>query len=219
MRVGRWMSAVAVHVALVMSVVPARAGATSTIAIPDMPASCRAFAWVPADTVSDSLGWNQLLSLASCVQDASLDRVSSAGELTAMIDRFARQLAVPTTIYLGAIDQAPGPVQIRAAYQLAMAHVVLAVRARSSLTEPALRPQLEQLLARSQHLAWLMFAIIDRAATADPTLAPDGVTQNMVRSAHDMLGVLPRPTGEDHPVTARTGAPDASRAAPARMQQ
>jgi hypothetical protein len=113
-------------------------------------------------------------------------------------------------IYMGALENGPGPVQLRAAYQLAMAHVNLIVRARSSIVVPPdiatnpgaaqrfydLHVELEPLLARSERTAWLAFAVIDRAVAQDPTLAPDAVTQNMLRSARAMLEVIPEPADE-----------------------
>ncbi len=175
-----------------------------------IPIECRAYAWLPADARDDVLKWNQLLSLATCLQDASVSRVSDPEQLESMVDGYLRALEVPMMIYAGALEFGPGPVRLRALYQLAMAHVTLMMRARGSIVAPAdlathsnplqryheLHAQLESLLAPSERTAWLAFAVIDRAVAQDPTLAPDAVTQSMVRSARAMLEVMPEPADE-----------------------
>jgi hypothetical protein len=133
-----------------------------------------------------------------------VSRIGDSDQLAGMVDDYTRALEIPMMIYMGGLEYGPGPIQLRAAYQLAMAHVALIVRARSSIIAPGdlatnpsaarrfcdLHDQLEPLLARSARLAWLMFAVIDRAVAEDPTLAPDPVTQNMVRSARAMLQLV-----------------------------
>jgi len=187
----------AVFSTLLVALAIGAAGSARAGSIQDLPPSCRAFAWVPADVRDDTLAWNQLLSLASCLQDASIEHVSQPDELAPMVARLTRALAIPMEIYLGAIERGPGPVQLRAAYQLAMAHVALIVRARCSLADPALSAELEPMLERSARIAWLTFAVIDRAAAQDPTLARDPVAQNMVRNARAMLRLLSPPSEQD----------------------
>lgn len=169
---------------------------------------CRQYAWIPADARDDILGWNQLLSLAACLQDSSITPVRNSDELTAMVDAYVDALEVPMMIYFGALENGPGPIQLRAAYHIAMLHLTLIVRARSSIVAPsdlttnpdaarrdsALHAELEELIAPSAWIAWKSLDVIVRATEADPSLAPDPVTQNMVRSARAMLATLPRPT-------------------------
>lgn len=173
------------------------ARASAIVSIPDLPEECREFAWVPADARDDTLAWHQLLSLASCLQDGSVYEVDSSEDLGALVTVLTRSLVAPSTIYLGALQEAPGPMQLRAAYQFGMAHVALIVRARSSVADPALRVSLEPMLAPSLRAAWISFSVIDRAVSEDPSLAPDDVTRTMVRSARAMLAVLPRPEERD----------------------
>ncbi len=167
------------------------------VSIHELPPGCSAYTSIPPDARDDIAGWNQLLSLASCVQSAAISPIADADQLQLVVDRETRALAIPMSIYFAALENGPGPVQLRAAYQLGMAHVALIVRTRSAIgaTEHAaeLHAQLELLLARSYRLAWWTFAVIDGAVTEDPTLAPDPVTQNMLRSARAMLAAMPEP--------------------------
>ena len=195
-----------------------------------LPMECRRYAWVPADARDDALAWNQLLSLAACLQDASITPIADPDELPAVFDAYTRALEVPMMIYLSAVESAPGPIQLRAAYQIAMLHVTLIVRMRRSIVAPAdvttdpdairrdreLHADVEELLAPSARIAWRSFALIDRAVDEDPTFAPDPVTQNMVRSARAMLQIMPRPSedenGRDRAGSARGAGEPAARA-------
>jgi hypothetical protein len=163
------------------------------LAVTDLPEPCRMYAAIPADTLEDPYGWNQLLSLASCVQDASITPVARGDQLEPMVERYNDALYVPTLIYIGVLENAPGPVQLRAAYQLGLAHVMLVVRARRSVSTPALRARLERLLAPSLRVAWVSFSVVDRIAEEEPSLVTDEVSRNAVRSARALLRVLPVP--------------------------
>lgn len=180
------------HVKATLAVVGVLAASTARAQVAALPEPCRPFTWLPADVEDDTLGWNQLLSLASCLQDASIERVSNADELAPMIERFQHGLAMPMMIYLRALEEGPGDVQLRAAYQVGMAEVALIVRARSSLANPSLRSELEAMLARPTRFARMTFEVMDRAVDEDPTLASDPITRAMVRSARGMLRLLPR---------------------------
>jgi hypothetical protein len=189
----------------------------SSVPAEKIPVACRTYAWIPADARDDVVGWNQLLSLAACLQDGSISSVNDSEQLELMVDQYSRALEVPTMVYAGAIEDGPPGVQLRAAYDLALAHLSLVIRARSSIVAPPdlatnpeaalryrdLHAQLEPLLERSLGIAVVAFAVIDRVATRDPSIAADPVTRNMVRSARAMLDVLGRPeepSGE-HPQT------------------
>lgn len=181
------------------------------VSVQTLPVECRIYTWIPADARDDVLAWNQLLSLAACLQDGSVSTVTDPDQLEAMVDQYTRALEIPMMVYTGAIEQGPRSVQLRAAYQIAMAHVSLIVRARSSIIAPddlatnpeaalryrELHAQLEPLLARSVRIARVAFAAIDRAATRDPTIATDPVAKSMVRSARAMLEAMGKPAPKE----------------------
>jgi len=170
----------------------------------DVPVACRMYSGIPADAHGSPLEWNNLLSLASCMQDGSVTTVTDPAELEGYVATMSDALAPPMMIYLGALEFGPGTVQLRASYQVGMAYVALITRARSSLVAPAdqgtnveaanhyrrLHADLEPLLARAKRTAWVAFAVIDRAVAEDPTLAPDYVTRHMVATARAMLSAL-----------------------------
>jgi hypothetical protein len=151
--------------------------------------------------------WNQLLSLAACVQDARIERVDAAEELAPMVDGLTRGLAPSMLIYLDAIEHGPRSVQLRAAYQVGLAHVALVTRARACLAtrgrlvrDPdagarvaALRAGLEPLLRRAGRTAWISFAVIVRAAADDPALVADPVAAAVVRQARAQLASMTAP--------------------------
>lgn len=180
-------------------------------AVETIPVECRIYTWIPEDARDDVLAWNELLSLAACLQDGSISTVTDPDQLEAMVDQYTRALEIPMMVYTGAIEQDSRSVQLRAAYQIAMAHVSLIVRARSSIVGPddlatnpeaalryrELHAQLEPLLARSVRIARVALAAIDRAATRDPTIATDPVTKSMVRSARAILEAMGKPAGEE----------------------
>jgi hypothetical protein len=189
------LRSVVVMLGLVAAVSRAHADGPNAVTDEAIPASCRTYAWVPADARDDVFGWNQLLSLAACLQDASITPLADPEQLDAMVDAYTRALEIPTTIYAGALEAGPGSVQLRAAYQLGMLHVTLIVRARTAIAgrDRELHARLEDLLSRSTRAAWISFAVIDRAVREEPALDSDAVTTYMVRSARAMLEILPRP--------------------------
>jgi len=171
-----------------------------------IPPACRRFASVPENARDDVYAWNQALSLAGCLQDTTIERVTDPEQLDAMVDDLAHRAAPAMVIYLVALEQAPGPIQLRAAYQIAMDYVALITRARASLVAPpdlatnpeaarryrALHDQLEKRLQKAEETAWVSFAVIGAAVEQDPSLATDPVNRNMVRSARAMLEVMRR---------------------------
>lgn len=161
----------------------------------EIPARCRPFLQVPADARDDTMGWNQALSFAACLQDDAVARVDRPEQLAPLVDELSRRLAPAMVIYVYALQHGPGPIQVRAAYQIAMAHVALITRARASLADPALDARLEPLLARAKRIAGLSFAVLDRAVAENPALAPDPVTREMVRSARETMAAFPAPAG------------------------
>lgn len=161
----------------------------------EIPARCRPFLHVPADVRDDTMGWNQALSFAACLQDNAVARIDRPEQLAPLVDELSRRLAPAMVIYVYALQHGPGPIQVRAAYQIAMAHVALITRARASLADPALDARLEPLLARARRIAGLSFAVLDRSVAENPALAPDPVTREMVRSARQTMAAFPAPAG------------------------
>ena len=165
-----------------------------------VPAECEPYATIPADA-GDVMGWNHLLSLATCLQDASIVRVERPDELPELVDVLSSALAPSLRVDLYALEYGTDAVKIRAAYQIGMAHVALITRARSSLVAPDavrssetsaaayldLHAQLESLLEPARRTARIAFAAIDHAAAENPDVMNDPVTANMVRSARALL--------------------------------
>ncbi|HSN25457.1 MAG TPA: hypothetical protein VLT45_04205 [Kofleriaceae bacterium] len=172
-------------------------GADAPAAVNELPEECRPFAVTPSDVRDDTFGWNQLLSLASCIQDNTVMQVTDEAEVELMVDRYRASLYIPLLIYVGVLENAPGPMQLHAAYHVGMAYLTMAVRARRSVASPALRAKLEPLLQPSLRLAAATFAVIDRVADEDPGLVTDEVARNEVRSARALLRLLPRPFAAD----------------------
>jgi hypothetical protein len=196
------------------AVKPASAGADglSSIAVPvvaesprggsgEVPPACRAYAVGAAADLTT--GWDQLLSFAGCVQDASVEPIVDLAQLPAAVGRRYDALAPAIMLYLEAIEHGPTSVQLRAAYAVGLANVALITRLRSSLVAPndlsdaaavvryqALKAELEPLLLRAQRTAWIAFTVVDRAAAQDPAIASDPVSRSAVAAARAMLRVL-----------------------------
>ncbi len=179
-------------------------GAGAPLAVHDLPEQCRPFAATPADVRDDTFGWNQLLSLASCLQDNTIIPITDEDEVELIVDRYHALLYVPMLIYVGVLENAPGPVQLHAAYHVGMAYLTMVIRARRSVTSPALRAKLEPLVEPELRLAAVTFAVIDRVADEDPSLVADEVARNEVRSARALLRLLPAPFAADRRRTAVT---------------
>jgi len=164
-----------------------------------VPRECLPYADTSTD-IAEVATWNQVLSFAACVQDASLEHVDDPEQLPALISRFEVALAPSMALYLAALEHGPTAVQLRAAFQIGMMQVSLITRARESLVAPddrrdnpksaasyrELQQQLEPLLQTPAQLAWTLFMTIDQVATEDPSMITDDVTRNMVRDAREM---------------------------------
>lgn len=184
---------------------PLLAGAVTTV-----PDECRTYTSRLADDREHAFAWNQLLSLAACIQDASIARVDDESELAPMLDGLVTELETSVMVYVAAMESGPRPVQLRAAYQLAMLCVNTMVRARSAIVAPpdlhanpaaearfhALHAELEAQLEPLARSARRAFLLIDRQATRDPSVAPDAVTRHMVASARSMIVLLAGPVDE-----------------------
>lgn len=170
----------------------------------EVPERCKVY--VPTEHDADVVVWNKALSFAGCVQDATVFQVTNADELRPMLIALTRGLAPTLALYLSIIQYGPEPVQVRAAYQIGMMYIGLITRARSSIVLPdgwttdpegtreyrELHDSLEPMLQPALHTARLVFGMIDRVATEKPSIAPDPVTKQMVRSARQMIRVLDR---------------------------
>jgi hypothetical protein len=164
----------------------------------------RCAAYVPAKLDQSTRAWNQVLSFAGCMQDNAIARFDTGDDLADGVATLAKQLAPAMALYFAAIQHGPSWVQLRAAYEIGMAHVALVTRARSSIPVPAdlrtnpaaarryreLHDRLEPAIEQYDQTAWLVFSAIDRAAKSDPRLASDPVTRYMVATSRRMLVVL-----------------------------
>jgi len=193
----------AVVCALVLSS-PAATGAP-TVEDPTLriPLACREFAYRPGGASSPA-AWNQLLSLTACMQDSGRETLDEALDCPGYVAYLEDKLKPVVTVYLSALQLGPGPIQLRAAYQIGMAHVGLIVRARSSIVAPpdpgsssrealhyrALHTALEPALERAAAIAMVSFSAVDQAVTLDPQLDADAVTAFMVRDARAQLVYL-----------------------------
>lgn len=168
-----------------------------------VPDECMPF-WLISGGPDSPMAWNQALSFGACIQDASVERISRLDELAGLADRLQDALDPALHIYSQMLVRGPGPVKLRAAFQIGMAEVSLMTRARSSIVPPAdlatssaamtrygkLHEALEGQLREQARLAWIAFTIVERAAADDPAMAPDEVTRNMVRAARVMARQL-----------------------------
>lgn len=174
-----------------------------TIDVIEIPPECEAYA---AGTASDqNQAWNQLLSFAGCVQDATIARITDRAQLQPVVDQLHDALAPAMMLYLEAIEHGPPSIRLRAAYAAGMASIALVTRLRSSLVAPAdwsdgaavaryraLQDELEPLLLRARRTAWIAFTVVDRAAAQDPSVARDPVVRHAVAAARAMLEQMKR---------------------------
>lgn len=170
-----------------------------------VPGECMQYWAIPGGLQSPA-GWNQAISFAACLQDATIERVDDVDQLPELVDRLELALVPSMELYLAVIEDGPGPAKLRATLQLAMAQVALITRARSSIVAPPelatstaayaryarLHARLEPLLEQPARFAYDLILLIDREVTLDPTLAPDAVTRGMVRAARESALLLRR---------------------------
>ena len=174
------------------------ASAGEPVDITEIPPGCEAYA--AGTAVDPGQAWNQLLSFAGCVQDATIARITDRAQLRPVVDRLYDALAPSITLYLEAIEHGPPAIRLRAGYAAGMAHIALVTRLRGSLVVPAdesdaeaaarhrtLHDELEPLLLRARRTAWVAFAVVDRAAAQDPSAARDPVARTAVAAARAML--------------------------------
>lgn len=161
-----------------------------------IPGECVQFVSIPGGGESPA-GWNQVLSFAACIQDATTARIEDADELEDFVDELQSALEPALELYVAAVEQGPGPIKVRAALQIAMAEAALITRARSSIPAPSalrsnadaaarhrvLHERLEPLLEPQATFVCLLVAMVDRAVAREPALARDVVTRTLLASA------------------------------------
>lgn len=168
----------------------------------EIPENCRQFGSVPSDARDTQIAWNQVLSLAACMQGTTVLRADGMAAVDGLVGELGSEIAPSLVIYLVAIQDAPGPVQLRAAYHVGLAYVGLITRARSSLPPPdradpksvaryhEMQDRLEDSLVDARRAALVAFTAIDAAVADDPSLAPDETSRYMVRHARQLLRVM-----------------------------
>lgn len=153
----------------------------------------RCAAYVPAELDESMRAWDQVLSFAACIQDSSVGRIGEDEDPSVTVATLVHKLSPAMALYFASIQHGPSWVQVRAAYEIGLAHVALLTRARASLPSSAgaeQRERLEAAVARYAETAWMVFAAIDRAARQDTAMATDPVTRYMVSDSRHMLDVL-----------------------------
>jgi hypothetical protein len=170
-----------------------------------IPSECAQYWSIPGGPESPA-GWNQVLSFAACIQDATVARIEHADELEDLVDELQLALEPALELYVAAVEQGPGPINIRATLQIAMAEAALITRARASIVSPPdlrtnagaaaryrnLHERLEPLLEPQARFACMLIAAVDRAVAEEPGLAPDAVTRNLLAFARRVAAMLRR---------------------------
>ncbi len=168
-----------------------------------VPAKCARYWSIPGGIASPA-AWNQALSFAACLQDATVERVDDVDRLPDLVDQLETASKPALQVYLTVIEDAPDPVKVRAALHIAMAQVALITRARSSIVPPPdlatnrasylhyreLHARLEPWLERPASFAYKLITAIDHEVTVDPSLAPDVVTRKLVSLAREQAVLL-----------------------------
>lgn len=168
-----------------------------------IPSECVQFMSIPGGDESPA-GWNQVLSFAACIQDATVARIKDADEIEDFVDELQSALEPALELYVAAVEQGPGPIKARAALQIAMAEAALITRARASIAALSdlgshvdaaahhreLHERLEPLLEPQATFVWILVEIVDRAVAREPALAPDVVTRTLLASARRVAAQL-----------------------------
>ncbi|KAB2907511.1 MAG: hypothetical protein F9K40_04960 [Kofleriaceae bacterium] len=155
-----------------------------------VPAECTVYWTMIPDAAASPAAWDRALSFAACIQDRSVYAVEDVDQLEEMVLALQDALIPSLQYYVTAIELAPGPTKLRAAYAIGSSQVALMTRARMSIVAPELRPPLEALLVEHARVAHLVFSTIEAAADGDPALAPDAATRAMVRSSRQTAAAL-----------------------------
>jgi hypothetical protein len=89
-----------------------------------IPSECVPY-WSSPGGIESWAGWNQVLSFAACVQDATVARIEDVDEIEGLVEELQTALDPAVEIYVAAIERGPGPVKVRAALHIAMAEAAL----------------------------------------------------------------------------------------------
>jgi hypothetical protein len=168
-----------------------------------IPSECAQYWSIPGGAESPA-GWNQVLSFAACVQDATVAQIEDVDELADLVDELQSALDPALQLYVAAVEQGPGPIKIRATLQIAMAEAALITRARMSIVVPSdlrtsavaaaryreLRERLEPLLEPQARFACTLVDVVDRAVAGEPGLVTDPVTRNLLAFARQVAAQL-----------------------------
>jgi hypothetical protein len=176
-----------------------------------VPGECRRYLTAPSDSTSDSVAWEQRLSLASCRQELAIAPVSNPEKFPALVASIQRAMAPSIEIYRDAMARGPGQIQILAAYGLGMTHVNTIVRARNAIRVVdagafggaaygasaqrdrymVLHGALEPLLAGERDAAIAAFREVARLAAEDPAAArANPVMPVVIASAANLITLL-----------------------------
>lgn len=199
-RIG-WAIGVALGVA--MSAGQAHAGVTPSPQLAVIPSECAPYWSIPGGLESPA-SWNQLLSFAACVQDATVARIEHVDELEHLVEYLQSALDPTLQIYLAAIEEGPTAIKIRATLQIAMAEAALITRARASIPVPLdlrtnalaaarhreLHDRLEPLLEEQALFTCALVTVVDRAIAGDPNLVLDAATRNLLATARRVAAQL-----------------------------
>jgi hypothetical protein len=206
------------HAGLLVLALTGTATADDVLAPPeiiDVPAECAHY-WTNPGGVTSPPGWNPILSFASCTQRVTVGRVERVEMLPGLVDQLQLEVLPSLQWYFWVVKHGPDTAKLRAAFLIAMTEVSVMTRARSSIVagcahHAELHARLEPLLLPQARLALMVFTAIDDVATANPALAPDLATRNMVRAARVQARALARGLErdededdvEDRPILAR----------------
>jgi hypothetical protein len=164
----------------------------------EIPSACTQF-W-PAD---DEPGWDGSLSFTACMQDATVPLIESPEQAAPVVAELVQRIAPAMRMYLLGLARGPQELQLRAAFQLGLAHVALITRARSAVPRPpdlgdeaaarnyaATHAAVEHELEPFAQSAWLIFAAIDRATLLDRGLVVTEVDRLIAIRAQELRAAL-----------------------------
>lgn len=169
--------------------------------------SAECLQYAPPSQLGHPLYWDLRLSLAACVQDASVLPIDSPLDVEPMISELTLRLGPAMMVWRDALDRGPPVVQLRAAFHIGLATVAMMTRARRALGAPpqfskvdaaererVLRVRLEPYLTPSKQVAFAAFSLIDSIAREAPEFELDPVHRSMVRAARMILPTLDLPS-------------------------
>jgi hypothetical protein len=191
---------------LCTNAVPARADVSDIPQLVVIPSDCVPF--LQTSGGRESTGWwRHLLSLAACMQDATIGRIDSPAQLAPVVEELKGALVPSLRVYLFILEAGPDSLRLHALYQIGLAQVSLLVRARSSIVGSSdryreLHAQLEPMLEEISYIAWLSFASVVRTARENPSLVDDQIARNLVNHAREMAILLRPPSRYAEPMLA-----------------